>query len=177
MKIKARDKRKMRQQKNKLRNRQCESNVSSVGGLFAISSAYKRGEQQMPLAHAQVQDIKLATRLALNTMISGPSTGDDWGMVAGAMNTALMLAEQGYGVEHTDIFVRAQEAIARSYERGTRTNTWRFDGPGLQEVLTAVELHEQQCDFVTLGDIKYALAEVERRINSGLTYQIERAAA
>lgn len=170
-------KRDARQAKCQMRSRHYESNVSSVGGLFAIGSAYQRGEQQIPLAQAQVQDIKLATRLALNTMISGSSTGDDWGMVAGAMNTALMLAEQGYGIEHTDIFVRAQEAIARSYERGTRTSTWRFDGPGLQDVLTAVELHEQQCDLVTLGDIKHALNEVERRINSGLTYQIERVVA
>lgn len=170
-------KRDARQTKYQMRNRPYESNVSSVGGLFVIGSAYKRNEQHIPLDAHQVSDIKLATRLALTQMINGASTADDWGMVAGAMNTALILAEQGYGVEHTDIFVRAQEAIARSYERGTRTGAWRFDGAGLQDVLTAVELHEQQCDLVTRGDIKAALEEVERRVKSGLTYQIERVAA
>lgn len=177
MKLTSRDKQKARQHKIKLRNRRCESNVSNVGGLFIIGSAYKRGEMHTQLADTQIQDIKLATRLALQTMITGQSTANDWGMVAGSINTALILAEEGYGAEHVDIFVRAQEALARSYERGVRTNAWRFDGFGLQDILTAVDLHEQQCDLVTIGDIKFALEEVERRMKSGLTFQIERVAA
>ncbi|MFA9275048.1 MAG: hypothetical protein ACEQSE_09270 [Candidatus Aquirickettsiella gammari] len=170
--IRSRDKRKARQAKQ--RSRQCETNVSNVGGLFVIGSAYKRGEQNTPLQSDQVTDIKIATQLALDNMIKGKSTSDDWGMVAGAMNTAMVLSEQGYGFEHLDIFIRAQEAVARSYERGTRTGSWRFDGPGLQDVLTAVDLHEQQCDLVTIGDIKGALEEVEYRAKHGNTFQIER---
>lgn len=173
--IKSRDKRKARLQKH--RARQCESNVSNVGGLFVIGAAYKRGSAKQKLSDEQVTDIKLATRLSLQNMIAGASSENDWGMITGSINTALILAENGYGVEHEDVFIRAQEALVRSHIRGKNTNVWRFDGPGLQDVRDAIDLHEQQCDLVTEEALTEALTEVKRRMNEGLVFEIERVAA
>ena len=58
-------------------------------------------------------------------------------------------------------------AIGSAYVRGTNKGIWRFDGTGIQDVGTALELHEQQRDLVSQGDIKKALAEVERRVLTG----------
>lgn len=165
-------KRDARQAKCKMRHRAYESNVSNVGGLFAINSAYVRGGEQQPLMPEQAQDIKLAARLAYDNMLRGQSTSHDWGMVTSAIDTALMLAEQDYGKEHEDVFIRAQEALIHCYQRGTNKGIWRFDGAGMQDVGTALDLYEQQCDLVSQGDIKKALAEVERRVLTGNTYQV-----
>ena len=169
--MRSRDKRKARQHKDK--TRRCETNVSNVGGLFIFGDMFKRAEDNLTLDVSQTQKIKLAAYFALDQMIQGQSTSNDWGMIAGSINTAMILAEQGYGEEHIDIFIRAQEALTRSYERGMRTNAWRFDGAGLQDIKTALQLHDQQCDIVTRKDITNALNEVSKRIDDGNTYQIE----
>lgn len=173
--IRSRDKRKARQQKQ--RSRTCESNVSNVGGLFIIGAAFERGRKKAGLTAEQIVDIKLSTRLALQTMISGDSTDNDWGMITGAINLALVLAEQGYGIEHESVFIRAQEALVRSHVRGTRTGKWRFDGEGLQDIRDAIDLHEQQCDIVSGEDIEIGLNEVNRRLNSGIVFEVQGVAA
>lgn len=173
MRIKSRDKRKARLQKYRAR----ESNVSNVGGLFIFGNLYKRAEENHNLNDEQISQISICTRLALQQMLFGDSTGNDWGQIAGAINTALMLSEQGYGSEHEHLFIRAQEALTKSYERGMRTNAWRFDGEGIEDIKNAIEIHETQCDHVTIGDIREALDEVARRIDAGHTYQIERVGA
>lgn len=172
MSKRSKQKRDARQHKARHRGHAYETNVSNVGGLFVIGSAYARGGDQQPLMQEQAQDIKLAARLAYDNMLRGQSTADDWGMIAGSINTALILAEQGYGIEHEDVFIRAQEALTHCYVRGINKGIWRFDGVGMQDVSTALELHEQQCDLVSQGDIKKALAEVERRVMTGNTYQV-----
>ena len=173
--IRSRDKRKARQQKQ--RSRTCESNVSNVGGLFVIGEAIKRSRMKFGLTLEQIVDIKFSTRLALQTMINGNSTDNDWGMIAGAINLALILSEQGYGVEHEDLFIRAQEALVRSHIRGKRTGIWRFDGAGLQDIRDAIELHEAQCDIVSIGDIEAGLNEVKNRLEQGIVFEVQGVAA
>lgn len=173
--IKSRDKRKARQHKQ--RSRTCESNVSNVGGLFLIGAAFERGRKKCGLTAEQILDIKLSTRLALQTMISGDSTDTDWGMITSSINLALILAEQGYGIEHENVFIRAQEALVRSHIRGTRTGKWRFDGEGLQDIRDAITLHEEQCDIVSMGDIEIGLNEVANRINKGIVFEVQEVTA
>jgi hypothetical protein len=54
---------------------------------------------------------------------------------------------------------------------------WRFDGPAINDIRDALELHDQQCALVTKGDIRRALMAVKDRINSGLIYEANRVAA
>lgn len=171
-------KRDARQHKARTRARPCESHVNPIGGLAVISNIYVQAEENTTLDPAQISDIGCAHWLAFDNMTKGASpTADDWGMVAGSMNTALMLAEDGYGYEHQDIFVRAQEGITRAWIRGSKTGRWRFDGEAITDVTTALELHDQQVALVTKADIKAALQKVTERMENGHVFQIEPIAA
>lgn len=166
-------KRDARQAKCKMRHRAYETNVNYAGGLFVFDSAYARGEQKTQLRPDQVTEIALAAWICYANIASGQiSTADDWGMVASSINTALMLSEMGYGREHEAIFVRAQEGLTRAWKFGKRTGQWRFDGPAINDIRDALELHDQQIEIATKADFKNALLEVHRRIASGNTYQV-----
>jgi hypothetical protein len=121
MSIRSKQKRDARQSKSKMRDRGCETNVSNVGGLFTISDAYARGEEKQAMGSEQITDVSLCGWLAFNNMTTGINpSADDWALVAGNLNTALMLAEDGYGIEHQEQFNRALEGICRAWLRNQK---------------------------------------------------------
>jgi hypothetical protein len=154
-----------------------QRDINPLGGLAIIGNLFEQAENKLPLGDEQVTDIGITSWHAFSKMVSGTAPdADDWAMIASSLNIALMLAEDGYGIEHQDQFNRALEGISRAWVRGSRTGQWRFDGPAIQDVRDALELHDQQCALVTKGDIKRALLEVTARINAGHVYEIEVAA-
>lgn len=174
--MKSRDKRKARKHKQSTRNGQ----QLSAGGLTFIDHMFRKAEsieRDDFLSAEQVTNIMVATRLALVAMVNGNSTENDCAMVAGQMDFAVKIAEQGVGIDHISIFERAQEACARAVVRGQSTGRWRFDGPGLQDVRIAVDLFEQLCSITKLNEFDIALAKVEEAIDEGNTIFVERVAA
>lgn len=154
-----------------------QRDINPLGGLAVIDNLFEQAENAMPLDGEQVTDIGITSWHAFANMVSGTAPdSDDWAMITSSLNIALMLAEDGYGIEHQDQFNRALEGISRAWVRGTRTGQWRFDGPAINDVRDALELHDQQCALVTKGDIKRAMLEVKARIDAGHVYQIEVAA-
>jgi hypothetical protein len=148
--------------------------IDPLGGLRLISNIQRAAQ---PLDDSQTTDIGLAHWLAFDQLCKAVDPrGDDWGMVTGALNTALLLAEDGYGIEHEDIFIRALDATARAYLRQQQTGKYRLDGTGINDIRTALELHDQQLKLAPVADISKALSAVEDRIKSGNVYTIERAA-
>lgn len=149
-----------------------------MGGLSLIGAAYVRGDNVQPLADEQVTDIKLTSWIAYANMTTNQNADvDDWAMIASSLNIALMLVEDGYGIEHQEQFNRALEGISRAWVRHQNTQKWRFDGLAINDIRDALELHDQQCALVTKGDIKRAMIAVKERIEAGHVYEIEEVAA
>lgn len=172
--IKSREKRRARQTKMK---RRCESNVSDVGGLFLIGDLFKRSQNKLNLSDDEIQKIAIFARMALNNLLFGKSSDDDWGDVTAAINTGLILSERGFGPEHEGLFIQAQEALSICWKRGKRTGIWRFDGKGAEVMRNAIDIHEIQIEHTTVGDIRKAYQEVLSRIDEGNVFEIERVAA
>ncbi len=151
----------------------CRWGVNPTGGLYVITSQYASNVQASPLDADEMLHAKLDGRSGLDSLVSGPApTEHDWANVARSVNTALLLAEDGYGIEHQDVFIRAQEAIIRCCARQQKTGKWRLDGPGIQEVRDALYLHDQQCELVTNGDYLKALQAVKQRVIEGHGFDI-----
>ena len=174
--IRSRDKRKARKQKQSSRNGQ---QFSAAGLAFTdrIFRHAERIERDDFLSAEQVTNIMVATRLALTAMVNGDSTENDCAMVSSQMDFAVKIAEQGVGIDHISIFERAQEACARAVVRGQTTGRWRFDGPGLQDVRFAVDIFEQLCSITKLNEFDIALDKVEQAIDEGNTIYVERVIA
>lgn len=173
--IRSRDKRKARQQKQ--RSRTCESNVSNVGGLFMLDPSFKRDEEK-PLSDEQIQKISLLGRMAFDRILKAPdANSDDYANVAAAVNTGAVLCDLEGLEEHWSLFISAQEALVKLWERGDRTGIWRLDGAGVEAFRNALYIYEKMSEVVSVDQIRTAYKTVIQRVTNGNIYMIERVPA
>lgn len=129
------------------------------------------------LGESQRRSIGCVYHTNLQALMQGGGTEQAWATIAGAINAALLLCERGYQSDAIgiDTVKRAQLALLRVQERAAKHGKWVFDGEGLQDVLDAVNLYDQQIAVAKRSDITAALAEVRRRYETGDYFQQEAA--
>lgn len=137
----------------------------------AVSSVEKRRDAN-PLTDDQQRDLGLAYHIAFENMLKRGSE-EDWYILAGTMNVALVLAEKGYGEEFIPEIKTAMDAMMDAKYRADRTKRWAFDGAGIQAMRYALELHDQQCALATRAEIKVVLKAIIKRANEGHMYAAE----
>lgn len=125
--------------------------------------------RRMPLAEDQHRDICIAYRASLQALLRGHGTEQAWSTLACSFNIALILAEQGIAAAAIPTIKLAQEALLRARERAQRTGKWAFEGEGIRVVLAAANIHDEQLEMATRGQIIAALNEVHRRVEVGIT--------
>jgi hypothetical protein len=118
------------------------------------------------IAADQQRDLGIAYHVSLQAMLSGHGTEESWSTVTCSLNIALILAEQGFCAGAIPTIKLAQEAMLRSQERALRTGKWAFDGTGMQSVMAALNIHDEQIARASRAQISGALREVHRRIES-----------
>jgi hypothetical protein len=122
-----------------------------------------------PLTDDQQRDLGLAYHIAFENMLKRGSE-EDWYVLAGSLNVALVLAEKGYGEEFIPEVKAAMEALMSAKYRADRTCKWAFDGAGIQAMRAALEIHDQQCALATRAEIKVVLQAIIKRANEGHMY-------
>lgn len=142
-----------------------------VAGFTALLTASARIEDTRPLSDGQVTDLAAAYWLALDAMVRGTSGEEEWSVVTCALNIALVLAEQGIGLEYERDFIAALDGAFRAKLRAEQKGSWRFDGEALQAIRTALALHDQQIVEATKVQLRAAMLEVHRRIDAGCVYE------
>jgi len=133
-----------------------------------VSNAEKRRDAN-PLTDDQQRDLGLAYHIAFENMLKRGGE-EDWYVLAGSLNVALVLAEKGYGEEFIPEIKAAMEALMSAKYRADRTGKWAFDGPGIQVMRAALDLHDQQCALATRAEIKTVLQAIVKRANEGFMY-------
>src|SRR5271165_6989274 len=141
--------------------------VSAVGGLFAIQKKHDDAALRQPMTDDQITDLSLAYRLAFTAMTNGAADEQQWSTCVTSLNIALVLAERGTGDEYMQQFNEALEGAFRARMRANRTGLWGFDGPAQQAIKWAFEAHEAQLECCTKQEIRDALLEVRRRVDTG----------
>jgi hypothetical protein len=125
-------------------------------------------KKRMSLDQSKLRDIGVPVHLAIEAMRTGHGEqGEAWGILAGSVNVALLLAENGIGNEYIGQIKEAQAALMRCRERAERTSVWAFDGDGYNAVASVIDLHEQQLAEGNVGVIERALYEGRRRVDCG----------
>ena len=124
------------------------------------------------LTDSQQRDLGLCYHLAFENMLKN---GDEesWYQLAGSLNVALVLAEQGYGEEFIPEVKAAMEGLMQCKYRADRTGRWAFDGDAIQSMRTALTIHDQQCALAKRSEIKKALQAITKRANEGHMYAAE----
>lgn len=131
---------------------------------------------EQPMAAEQVVDLAVGYHGAVDSIRRGAGTDKDAHTLAGAVNIALVLAEQGIGPECIPAIQLAQNAVVVLIRRGEATGRYVFDGPGLQAVLELVSIHDQQlaAEACTQALMTSVIREVQRRHNRGDVIRAER---
>ena len=118
------------------------------------------------LTPGEVQQLALPARVAWESLRGGHGEQGDFDTLAAALNIALVRAEAIDPLcERTCI--DAQGALMRTHERYGRTGRWGVDGPALQAIPPALDLHDQMLELSTPAQIEAAGLEVMRRIRAG----------
>lgn len=121
------------------------------------------------LDETQQRDLGLCYHIAFENMLKRGSE-EDWYILAGSLNVALVLAEQGYGEEFISDIKRAMEGLMSTKYRADRTGRWAFNGDGINHMRIALGIHDQQCALAKRAEIKKALQMITERANAGYMY-------
>lgn len=133
-------------------------------------------EQARPLQDDQMRDLGIAYRIAFDLLRTGRGTEESWSTLTCVLDIASTLAESDMGAEHLPTIRDALDGLHRAKERAQRTGRWALDGDALNAVRKGLEIHDLQIDAATKGDMRAAMAEVERRINAQFQPQLKEAA-
>lgn len=146
----------------------------------ALQAAFRveeRARNRQPLHETQTRDLGIAYHIAFEQMRSGRGTEEAWSALACATDIAIVMAEQGIGSEHLAPLVRALDGVKRAKERGQISGRWVFDGDAITALENALMIHDAQLEAATTGEVRAALAEVERRIGMKIGDALEEDAA
>lgn len=122
--------------------------------------------RQQEFTQAERSGLNLPVRIAYERTRTGAAIDGDFDTMAAAVNVALVCAERiNPFVEQACI--EARDALMRLHARHARTHAWGFDGPGLQQVLAAIDVYEQLTQLLKAGQLEDALAECMRRMRIG----------
>lgn len=119
-----------------------------------------------PFQPDELLGINLPVRLAFQALRDGSAIEDDFHTLAAALNVGLVRSEQFDGLAEQTAR-EGRDALMRCWERHERTQRWGFDGPGLQAVADALDLHEHMLTVSTPQEMHNAMVAVMNRQTTG----------
>lgn len=108
-------------------------------------------------------DFELAALTALNAVVRGCGTEDQWDVLAHCLNQSWLLCQGGLGPEAKDTLMNAQEAMKRMIPGFKAHGVVAFaSGADLRMVEAALALWAEQIRMATIGEFTAATELVER---------------
>lgn len=107
-------------------------------------------------------------RLAYEKLRTGAGTEPDYHLLAACVNVTMVLAEKIDPLAEQSA-VAARDALVRCWDRFERTKRLGFDGPALQDLPVAIDLHDQLMALLTPLQVHAAAMEVAARKDNGQT--------
>lgn len=111
-------------------------------------------------------NLKLKNQIALDSMVRGEGTRDQFDVLIAAFNVAeaLWRINENLGELHAPDIKAAQDALFNMGKRYQRTGSMAFTGPELQAVRYGMDIHNAQLDACTVREMEQALDFVRREI-------------
>lgn len=128
------------------------------------AAIFKVMNRLQPFTPAELARLELPIRISYDALKNGKGTRSDYQDLADAINVAMVRAEAISPLAEAMV-LKARDAMMRMLERFTRLGRWGFDGPAIDEVLCAVEFHEELLRNSTPQQMIDAMREVYRRVD------------
>lgn len=116
----------------------------------------------------QILAVKTINHGAVDALVKGTGSREDWNYLNNAVNMALVLAEAstigGYGHEYWTLLNEAQKALGNIGRRFLKWRKWQVLEPETRLLGVAMDVHHAQIEAATVKDIERAQGEVNRRV-------------
>ena len=121
-----------------------------------------------PFTPDELLQLNMPPRLSYEALKTGKGEEDDFHTLAAVVNVCLVAGEK-IGDECVEAAKAAQDALMRSLARNKLFGRWGLDGPAIQDLSVALEIHEQLLSLSTPSQMQGYMAEVIKRMNAGET--------
>jgi hypothetical protein len=148
---------------SKKRNKKYNPNKIKVNGVAFINVI----SDAQPLEADQRTELGVGYYSSFASVKKGTGTPDQLGMIAGAINISIVLAESGIGSEYLDLLTVAKDSIFRTIQRANNTGKIGFYGPDMHKISEALDVHDMHVEVVSKNEMIDAVNEVRRRIKAG----------
>lgn len=134
------------------------------------SSIYRVMNKLQPFTDAEQHRLTNPVKLAYEKLRTGAATEPDFHVLAASINVTMILAERIDPLAEK-VAVDARDGMVRTWQRYQRTGRLGFDGPALQDLPAAIDLHDQLMPLLTPLQVSEAVQEVNARMQAGEVMQ------
>lgn len=104
------------------------------------------------LTDKDLTELRIRELNAIDSMVNGTGSIDDWSSLNGMNNLAETMSRAGIGVEVLEVCYKAQEELVRSAKRFEAIGRMGLTGEGIQIMRELFEYHDIQRRSVTRSD-------------------------
>ena len=97
--------------------------------------------------------LKLKNHNALAMLAKGEAGRKELDILISALNTSEALVLMGFGTEYRDVAKNGLDALLEVCKRGMRTDHYIMKAAEMQALNDAMELHDEQLEVVTVGEL------------------------
>lgn len=128
-----------------------------------------------PMQEGQRLDICVGAHTSLEAMLKGFGEEEHWHNLALANNYAMVMCELDIceSRQYVDIPERARRGLIEAKERGERTGRWGLSGVAIQDMRLVLDLHDQQLQLATHGEVLQAKEVIQARKAAGDFYTLQ----
>jgi hypothetical protein len=113
---------------------------------------------------SHLQTLLIKNHAALANMTAGRGTKNDFDLLAGAINMAVVMSELGTGEQYAKIIMSGQDALHSCGKRFIKHGKFAFTGDELRAINDAMEIHDSQLAASRAFDVEAAYNEIHRRL-------------
>jgi hypothetical protein len=132
-------------------------------------TANERRMDAKPLNEQRQTEIALGHHMSFEALMRCP-TSESWYDLAGNLNMALILCEQGIGVEYIEDIKAAMIGMMRAMRRAESTGSYALDAEAIAALKIALSVHDQQLAIADRSELRKAANTIIGRVKSGDVY-------
>jgi len=144
--------------------------INRLGGLALL---VKRGQSDTfsaPLSDAKRDSATTDYLLAVDALVSGEASPEDFRTAAVMINVCNVLAIRGFGQAHAELIWEAFDALYRIQRRRIELKKFGVSGDDIKALRDIAELIEEQAHVVNVADITAAHDEMNNLLERGKIY-------
>ena len=109
-------------------------------------------------------NLQIKNHAAMVRLVDGVAVRDDWDLLVGASNMALIMSEMEIGMEYHDMLIAGRDALFNVGKRMVKWGKFELCGNERAEISNLLEVHDAQLSICRVIDVERAAAAVLRRI-------------